>query len=256
MDESILREEANYIGDAQKLRRRRFVFFFLFIAFLLALWGCDKRESIKQQVRMEICEKCRDMLSMTYEKGQNLKYLAEYGLESDWSFSGNRIETLYTKGFFFLFEIESSFTNKNNDELKIIISSVHSCSGVPPHFVLIERTHFKFNDKTGEGKVIKTEVLEGGVLILAPTKRDIFGDVLYSAVKDDKQLEEFLISKGFLSSQKLIEFSRIQKETSKASLGQALIENGIFSADEWEHIKRQYWAEKEKRILSTEELTR
>jgi hypothetical protein len=35
-----------------------------------------------------------------------------------------------------------------------------------------------------------------------------------------------------------------------------LIEKGIFSAEEWERIVRQYLAEKRKNILSPEELDR
>lgn len=229
---------------------------FLFLTFLLSLWGCDKRERMKQQAMTELLQQGKNILSMTYEQGKNLRYIEEYALGSEWIFLGNRIETLYTKGFFFLFEIESTFTNKTNNELKIIISSIHSCSGVPPHFVLIERTHLEFNDKTGKGKVTKTEVLEGGELTLAPTEKDTFGDVLYMAVKDDKELEEFLIKKGFLAPQKQAEFRKIQKETGKASLGQALKEKKIFSADEWDRIKRQYLAEKGKGILSPEELDR
>jgi hypothetical protein len=120
----------------------------------------------------------------------------------------------------------------------------------------MERTHLEFNDKTGKGKVTRTEVLEGGELTLSPTKQDTFGDVLYLAVKDDKQFEEFLIKRGFLSPQKQVEFRRIQEKTSKAALGQVLIEKGIFSADEWERIKRQYFAEKRKGILNPEELDR
>jgi len=256
MDRNIFTEEANYNRKFQDFPRIRFAFSLLFIAFLLSIWGCDKKESLKEQAKAEIWKQCRDILSMTYEKGENLKYTSEYGLGSDWIFSGNRIETLYTKGFFFLFEIESSFANKNNNELKIIISSIHSCSGVPPHFLLMERTHLEFNDKTGKGKVTRTEVLEGGELTLAPTEQDTFGDVLYLAVKDDKQFEEFLIKRGFLSPQKQVEFRRIQEKTSKAALGQVLIEKGIFSADEWERIKRQYFAEKRKGILNPEELDR
>ncbi|MCK4828866.1 hypothetical protein KA005_74770 [bacterium] len=245
---NILREEAGYIRKSQKIPKIGFVFTFLFVALLLSILGCEKRERMKEQAMIEIWQQGKDILSLTYEKGKNLKYIAEYGLDDDWIFSGNRIETLYTKGFFFLFEIESTFTNKTNNELKIIISSIHSCSGVPPHFVLIERNHFQFNDKTGTGKMTKTEVLEGGMLTLAPTEQDSFGDVLYSAVKDDEQFEEFLVNKGFLSLQKQVEFRKIQKETGKASLGQALIEEGIFSSEEWERIERQYWAEKGKKM--------
>ena len=201
---------------------------------------------MKQQAMTEMLQKGIDVLSRTYKNGESLKY--EYGLGSEWIFIGNQIETLFAKGFFFLFEIESTFTNTTNKELKIIISSIHSCSGATPHFVLIERTHFEFNDKTGEGKLTKTEVLEGGELTLAPTKQDIFFDVLYSAVKDDEQFEEFLVNKGFLSPQKQVQFRKIQKQTGKASLGQALIEKGIFSPDEWERIKREYWAEKGKKM--------
>ena len=228
------------------MRRRRFVYFFLFIVFLLSVWGCDKKENKKQQAMKEIWQQCKDILSMTYEKDENLSSTDKYGLGSDWIFSDNRIETLYKKGFFFLFRIESSFTNKNNDELKIIISSKCSCSGVPPHFVLIERSHFEINDKTGEPKFINNEVLEGGMLTLAPTKQDDFSDVLYWAVKMDKQLEEFLVTKGLLTPQQLIEFIRIQNKNSMTSLDQALIEEGIFSAEEWMRIKRQFWAEKKK----------
>lgn len=256
MDRNIFTEEANNIRKFQDFPRILFVFSLFFIAFLLSICGCDKGESLKEQAKAEMCKQCRDILSMTYDKGENLKYTSEYGLGSDWNFSGNRIESLYTKGFFFLFDVESSFTNKNNNELKIIISSIHSCSSVPPHFVLIERTHLEFNDRTGKGKVTKTEVLEGGELALAPTEKDTFGDVLYLAVKDDKEFEEFLIKKGFLAPEKQGEFRRIQEKTSKAALGQVLIEKGIFSADEWERIKRQYCAEKGKGILSQEELDR
>lgn len=243
----------NYIREVQKLRRI-FIFSFLFIAFLLSICGCDQRERMKQQAMTEMWQQGKDVLSRTYKKGEFLKY--EYGLGSDWIFSGNRIETLFTKGFFFLFDLESTFTNRTNKDLKIIINSIYSCSGVPQHVVLIQRTHFEFNDKTGEGKLTKKEVLEGGALTLAPTKQDIFFDVLYSAVKDDEQFEEFLIKKGFLPPQKQVEFRKIQEKTGKASFGQALIEKGIFSVEEWERIVRQYLAEKRKNILSPEELDR
>lgn len=248
MNENLFEEEANCIGKFRGFQRIHFAFYFLFIAFLLVNWSCDKRENLKEQAKAEILKQCRDILSMTYENGENLKCISEYGLEPNWNFSGNRIELLYTKGFFFLFEIQSSFTNKNNNELKTIISSIHSCSGVPPHFLLIERTHLTFNEKTGKGKVNRTEVLNGGELTLAPTEQDTFGDVLYMAVKDDKQFEEFLIKRGFLSPQQQVEFRRIQEKTSKAALGQVLVEKGIFTADEWEHIKQQYCEEKRKEI--------
>ncbi|MBW2664550.1 MAG: hypothetical protein JRD93_21895 [Deltaproteobacteria bacterium] len=92
---------------------------------------------MKQQAMTEMLQKGIDVLSRTYKNGESLKY--EYGLGSDWIFTGNQIETLFAKGFFFLFEIECTFTNTTNKELKIIISSIHSCSGATPHFVLIER---------------------------------------------------------------------------------------------------------------------
>lgn len=170
----------------------------------------------------------------------------------DWIFSDSQIETLYRKGFFFLFDIESTYTNKNNDELKIILRSKHTCSGYPPHFLLIERTHFKVNDKTDEVKLTKEEVLEGGDLTLAPTKQDRFGDFLYRVVKDDKELQEFLLRKGFLSTDQLKEFIRIQEKTGKASFGKALIEKGMFSEEEWKSIVRQYSEEKGERV---EEMT-
>jgi hypothetical protein len=246
MDEITFKEETNRNGKFRDFQVIHFVLYFLFIAFLLANWSCDNRKNLKEQAKTEILKQCRDILSITYENGENLKYTSEYDLESNWNFSGNRIELLYTKGFFYLFKIESTFTNKNNNELKTIISSVHTCSGVPPHFLLIERTHLTFNEKTGKGEVTRTEVLDGGELTLAPTEQDIFGDVLYMAVKDDKQFEEFLIKRGFLSPQQQVEFRRIQEKTSKAALGQVLIEKGIFTADEWEHIRQQYFEEKRK----------
>ncbi len=256
MDGSIPKAEAQHMREVQKSRRGGFSLFLLLLAFLLSLWGCDKKENLKQQAMMEVRKECEDILSMTAGRFENQALEAEYGMGSDWAFSGKRVETLYAKSFFFLLEVEATFTNKTNKQLKTIIRSKHSCSGVPPHLMFIERQYYLANDKTGEVKTTKEEVLEGGKLVLAPTKEDEFGDVLYVAIKDDRQLEEFLVKKGYLSPQKRSEFKRIQEESSKAALGQVLIEKGFFKADEWERIKQEYFAQKQKDALSPGEMDR
>ena len=222
----------------------------LFLPILLSMSGCDKRESMKQQAMMEVRQECEDLLTVEAEGFEDQMYEAEYGMGSDWAFSGKRVETLYAKSFFFLLEVEATFTNKANKELKTIIRSKHSCSGVPPHLVLIERNYFLANEKTGEVKATKEEVSEGCKLVLAPTKEDEFFDVLYRAVKDDRQLEEFLVEKSYLPSQRRAEFRKIQEESSKSALGQVLVEKGFFTAEQWEHIMNEYYAEKQKDALS------
>ena len=83
MDRNIFTEEANNIRKFQDFPWILFVLSLFFIAFLLSIYGCDKRESLKEQAKAEMCKQCRDILSMTYDKGENLKYTSEYGLGSD-----------------------------------------------------------------------------------------------------------------------------------------------------------------------------
>jgi hypothetical protein len=117
MHRNIFTEEANYIRKLLNFPWILFIFSLFFIAFLLSICGCDKGESLKEQAIVKMWKQCRDILSMTYDKGEYL--ISEYGLVSDWNFSGNCIELMCTNGFFFLFDVESSFSNKNNNELKI-----------------------------------------------------------------------------------------------------------------------------------------
>lgn len=111
----------------------------------------------------------------------------EYGLEPYWEYSNQQVETLYERGFFFLFEKETSFTHSTNDSLEIIVKSIYSSSGAPPHLILLERNYFQYNSYDNSINYIKTEVLENDSLTLAPTRSDEFMDILYHQIMEKSE---------------------------------------------------------------------
>jgi hypothetical protein len=237
-----------------EFNNRRFAFYTICLILAFCHEACNKKEQIRNQVLSEAQQKCRDNLSITYEEGKNLSVVSAYGLESDWEYSGNEIKTLYSESFFSLFEVESTFTKKANKDLRTIITSKESCSGVPPHYLLMERTQYLLNKKDGTIKTVREEVLDGGKLVQAPLEEDEFWDLLYSSLVDDRQFEQYVLRKRLLTPQKHAEFKKILEESSQANLGQNIINKGIFTAQEWERIRKQYYEEKQKGKLTLEDL--
>jgi len=139
--------------------------------------GCkDKYDTLDTAVN-ETRKTC--IASISSDPNDKLGYNVEYDLGKEWRYEFNeeKVSVLYNKSFFFLLQKNSTFSNTSNSKIRKHIKTIYSCTGVPPHLTTIERTYFS-EDPNGMVKVEKSEVLEGGKLVVAPTKEDIFFDVL------------------------------------------------------------------------------
>jgi len=145
--------------------------------------GCGNDDSYTEQAIKDVEEQCLYRISTPNEDKMSR---IEVGLESNWQYSSHSVEKLFNEGFFFLFYKQSEFIDKTNNNLIRIVYSIYSCSGVPPHILLLEREHFSKSQNSEKLELIKKEVLENGNLSLAPTDEDISSDILYNKIKNEK----------------------------------------------------------------------
>ena len=156
----------------------------IIFGFLILLHtGCGNDDSYTEQTIKEVEEQCLYRISTPNEDKMSR---VEVGLGPNWQYSSHSVEKLFSQGFFFLFYKQSEFIDKNNNNLIRIVYSVYSCSGEPPHILLLEREHFSKSQNNETLKLIKKEVLENGNLSLAPTDEDTASDILYNKIKNEK----------------------------------------------------------------------
>jgi len=153
---------------------------------ILVHTGCGNNESYTEQAIKEVEEQCLYRISTPNEDKMSR---VEIGLGPNWQYSRHVVEKLYNEGFFFLFHKQSEFIDKTDNNLIRIVYSVYSCSGVPPHILILEREHFSKSQNNETLELIKKEVLENGNLSLAPTDEDTASDILYNKIKNEKQNE-------------------------------------------------------------------
>ncbi len=154
----------------------------IFVFLILINTGCGNDDSYKQAIK-DVEEQCLYRISTRNEDKMSR---IEVGLGPNWQYSSHSVEKLFNEGFFFLFYKQSEFIDKTDNNLIRIVYSVYSCSGEPPHILLLEREHFSTNKNNETLKLIKKEVLENGNLSLAPTDEDISSDTLYNKIKNEK----------------------------------------------------------------------
>jgi len=145
--------------------------------------GCGDNESYTKQAIKDVEEQCLYRISTPNEDKMSR---VEIGLGPNWQYSSHSVEKLFNQNFFFLFHKQSEFIDKTDNNLIRIVYSVYSCSGVPPHILLLEREHFSKSQNSDELELIKREVLENGNLSLAPTDEDTSSDILYNKIKNEK----------------------------------------------------------------------
>ena len=160
-----------------------FIILIIFGLLILIHTGCGNDESYTEQAIKDVEKQCLYRISTPNEDKMSR---VEVGLGPNWQYSSHSVEKLFSQGFFFLFYKQSEFIDKNNNILIRIVYSVYSCSGEPPHILLLEREHFSKSQNNETLKLIKKEVLENGNLSLAPTDEDISSDTLYNKIKNEK----------------------------------------------------------------------
>lgn len=170
------KEAIKFIG--QKVGYNARLILTMFMSFIIFTSGCKAKDDTFSTALNEIRNACIESISSSPDNKWNINNI-EYGLGEEWRYEFNeeKINVLYNKSFFFLLQKESSFSNSANSKIRKHIRTIYSCSGVPPHLTTIERTYFSVGPDRMV-KVEKTEVLEGGKLVVALTDEDTFFDVL------------------------------------------------------------------------------
>ena len=157
----------------------------LYVILVVLLGGCTKQNTDTEDAIESVREQCEfRILSEDRMDHSTLRII--YGLDSDWDYEGYKMYNTYSNGFFYLFEKETTFKHKSKDSLETIINSVYSCSGVPPHLTVLERSFFNYNRTTHDVTWIKKLVNEDSELAKAPTDRDESLDVMYQMVKSEE----------------------------------------------------------------------
>jgi len=156
---------------------------FIFGFLILIHTGCGNDDSYTKQAIKDVEKQCLYRISTPNEDKMSR---VEVGLGPNWQYSSHSVEKLFNENFFFLFHKQSKFIDKTDNTLTRIVYSVYSCSGVPPHILLLERNHFSKSQNSDELELIKREVLENGNLSLAPTEEDTASDILYNKIKNEK----------------------------------------------------------------------
>ena len=149
--------------------------------------GCENNKNSLDTAINEVRENCIELLSSDPDDKWQINN-AEYGLDKKWHYEFNeeKVRVLYNKSFFFLIQKEATFSNTSDSKSRKHIRTIYSCSGVPQHLTAIERTYF-LEDQYGKIELEKTEVLEGGELVIAPTEEDTFFDVLQRQEINEKK---------------------------------------------------------------------
>ena len=145
--------------------------------------GCGNDDSYTKKAIKDVEEQCLYRISTPNEDKMSR---VEVGLGPNWQYSSHSVEKLFNENFFFLFHKQSKFIDKTDNTLTRIVYSVYSCSGEPPHILLLEREHFSKSQNNETLKLIKKEVLENSNLSLAPTDEDTSSDTLYNKIKNEK----------------------------------------------------------------------
>lgn len=150
----------------------------LLIALILFIHGCQNKNDSLDTAINETQETCISIISSDPDNKWNTNN-AEYGLGEEWQYEHDweKIQVLYNKSFFFLIQKDVAFSNTSDRKIKKHIRTIYSCSGATPHLTTLKRTYCS-EDVYGKLKVDKIEVLEGGKLVVSPTKEDVFFDVL------------------------------------------------------------------------------
>jgi hypothetical protein len=162
----------------KKACRNKISRYSLIMLLILFALGCKEEKKLLDTAINETRDACIASLSSDPNDKWNINNV-KYDLGKEWHYVVNeeKVRVLYNQSFLFLLQKEETFSNKSSSRISKHIQTIYSCSGVPPHLTIIERTYF-LEDPHGTIKVEKTEVLEGGKLVVAPTKEDTFFDVL------------------------------------------------------------------------------
>jgi hypothetical protein len=161
--------------------------FTMLMSLIIFASGCKAKDDTLATALNETRNTCIALISSSPIEKWNINNI-EYNLGEEWRYEFNeeKISVLYNKSFFFLLQKDSIFSNSANSKVRKHIKTIYSCSGVPPHLTTIERTYFSV-DPNNMVEVEKTEVLEGGKLVVAPTDEDTFFDVLQKQDAYDKK---------------------------------------------------------------------
>jgi len=167
----------SYLSPVQKAYCPKMSIYLTLFFLVLFILGCEENNKLDDAIK-DVRENCIESLSSAPNDKWSINN-AEYGLSNEWHYEFNKekISVLYNKSFFFLIQKDATFSKTSDSKLKKHIRTIYSCSGVPPHLTPIERTYFS-EDQYDKITHEKTEVLEGGKLVITPTEEDTFFDVL------------------------------------------------------------------------------
>ena len=154
----------------------------LYVILAVLLGGCTNQNTDTEDAIESVREQCESRIS-NEDSWDSPTINMVYDLDLDWEYQGSELYNTYSNGFFFLFEKETTFQHNFKDSLEMIINSVYSCSGVPPHLTVLERSFFNYNRATHDLTRVKKLVNEESELVKAPTELDESIDIMYQMLK-------------------------------------------------------------------------
>ena len=174
----LLHKTKSYLSLIQKTFYLKTSLYLLPIFISLFLLACDDNKITLDDAINDVRENCIESLTSDPDDKWQVNN-AEYGLGKEWHYEFDKedVKVLYSKSFFFLIQKDATFSKISDSKIKKHIRTIYSCSGATPHLTTIERAYF-LEDQYEKITHEKTEVLEGGKLVVAPTKEDTFYDVL------------------------------------------------------------------------------